>query len=274
MVTEQDVQPVGIEDEVAVSDADLDLEDSQPEQNETQEEFDARKAIDEMRAQFAEFTQRIDPSKVNSVLGRVSSIQSTLDKLSKQNKPEDDTRIARLEEQIDMLLGTIAGVDILDDASRDRLREFKDKRDEEKREARIIERLRAESQPAEPDPEAAFLAAQWQKYQAKLVAYANTKGIDPMAIPANVIAEANQTGDPVDGYEVVKAWIDSQGSAPREEDKSAERVATRREAAGRGAPARAGATRSIEEIEQVYGSGGSVSEDELKRLKEYLGIPV
>lgn len=279
MVTETLTQPE-IDEEESTGDAGFDLDLEQPvdgateDENvaETEQEFDAQAAINALQERLENQSKALDPSKVNSALGRVASIQSMIDRLAQQNPLEQvNPRIQQLEEALDDVLSLLSTADLLDDTSRAKIAERTKAREESRLEERVAERLRKETQ-REEDPSTAVIQQQWVQAQQELVKYATKRGVDPASIPANVVAEANNTGSPVLGTSIIQEWIDEQAKAVTEDTQTVERVATRKTAAGKGAPARSGGTRSLEDIEEVYGNGGSITDEELAILRRFHGL--
>ncbi len=71
---------------------------------------------------------------------------------------------------------------------------------------------------------------EWKSAQAEIVEYAQSKGFDPYTIPADVFTEGSNTGSPFKAVAHVTAWIDDQ-------DEATARLAQRKQAAGKPAPA-------------------------------------
>lgn len=230
------------------------------------EDFDVEGTVRELATRF----DGLDASTVRAALGRISNFQSSLDRM--QNQVGGIARMeewrTQIEEDISALMDALSGDGLLEDEHRTRLSGRRAQRSKNAEREELLKELLDKVQPQSQNT----LPPEWVKAQERVLTYARSKGLTDAQLAALPWAAAQETGDPFDAYDHLKRAIDT--PAEDAEDGTAQRVGAKKAAAGKGAPPRQGANRGIEELINVYGTGGTLTDAERKSLAEYLGIQV
>lgn len=260
--------PLGLDEALAGSESDADSEvivgslDAGAEQppDETPD------PLEDIRAQLGAAARREEleslRNQVRSELGRSQRLEARLDALSSNNPLADvDPRL----EANEALLTTLASVLVnsLDDAQSiaalraalSGLDQAKGVRAERKMRAELKDEiLAALPQPQERAQEPPIQTPEQIAATNRVLGYADAKGVDPTRIPD--AAWTTLPGETFDqAVQRVRGVIDALAAG----DASTERVATRRQAAGAGAPSRNGATgpviTNMSEADDAYTRG-------------------
>jgi len=141
--------------------------------------------------------------------------------------PDVSGRLETVEKIATSILNAMSRSEFLDDSSKASLEDMTSALQKEKDRAELLQELRQEIQPAQQPNE---LPPEWKSAQAEIVEYAQSKGVDPYSIPQEVFTEGANTGSPFKAVAHVTGWID-------EQDESTARIAQRKQAAGKPAPA-------------------------------------
>lgn len=264
----------GLEDEVATSN-DVATE-PEPLEDEVDPAAQLAARFDEIEATVSAL-KGLDLNAVRSALGRIPSLQSALDDLSKRNPlAEIDPRVSASESALVAVAETLLTDPGISDASRSALvtavrgvEQARTKREQDAREAELERRLRSELAPR-PAEQAEPTNAELDAANTALVARAQAMGINPASVPWDALmAQAN-------GVLAVASALAIDWMYEHREDAPAARVSARREAAGRGSPQRESAARTIEQdLERLMNGEIPVSDvDTRKRLSEHLGVPI
>lgn len=266
--------PAPAEDEVAPQGAAPKTEAAEDEKVDPAAELAAR--FDSIEAELARL-KGLDTNAVKSALGRISSLQSTLDDLSKRNPLADiDPRVSASEGALVTLAQTFLNEPGISDAARASIsnailgvENARTQREQETRERALEARLRAElaptqTQSAEPTDEVL------QATNARLIAQAARLGIDPASVPWGDLQ--TQAGGSLSAAEALATdWM-----YEHRPDDSAARTRERQTAAGRGSPKRDNAARTLEqERERLRDGALPMTETETrKKLAAELGVPL
>ncbi len=255
MVAEPDTQELQAEpepeveapaDETVTEDAAEDQVETEPSEGDTPDPLaDVVKRLGEIEEQ-AKTLGGLDPNQINTDRGRLAAVQSGLDQLKNVDPTAAiNPRIEGLSEEIGELFDLLAASELLPEETRAVIRQ----RRSERTTSRQIEALEAkiEAQKSPPTtPEEESVPQQSPEALAatnRVIGYAQGKGVDPSAIPAD--AWQPQTGETLQAAVTrVRAVIDGLAS----EDGATDRVATRKTAAGSGSPNGTGGPTGIDTI--------------------------
>lgn len=220
---------------------------------------------EEFRAQLAKLAPLADinPAQLKSSLGRIASLQSTLDRMQASDPTAAITaRLEEFENYLDEVAYAISESDI-DESARQRVMGVRSQRQQAANYAATVERIKREVAPPTPQP----LAPAWQDAQDDVVTKANELGIDPNSIPRNVWQAAENTGSPYKAVVFITDWLSTQ----KEPEETPTRVAARKTAAAGGSPTRAaGAVLTDEQLWDDYGNNPAkyINVDAKKRVVE------
>lgn len=257
-------EPPGDEEEAVDGLADADIDETPAEDSDEQETVDDQPVDDplsELRERLDAFEtsalrrDELNPDQVRSVLGIIQSIQSDTDRLKNANPvAEIDPRLSASESVLATIAQVLINSDLLDDSGKAALQqslsplsEAQQARQRQQLRNELLAELR-ESQPQPQDqsqtlPEQQALIDAVRQEERELRGYAAGRGIDWASVPASeLLFRQNETVEAA--AQRVRGIIDRLAS----EESSADRVAERRAAAGRGAPQRSGAATTTEDI--------------------------
>jgi len=236
MVNQYNPEPEDEEiDESLEEELDESTESDQPEDTDEQGEPDP---LDVIRASIEKLSplSELNPAQLKSALGRVSSLQSAIDRMQAKDPAADIApKLAAMESYIEELADAILGSDFTPDESKQRIQTVRSARKAEIDRASLLADLRKEQQGNAPQIDPAEV--KWLDASNEVVEIANEKGFDASTIPVEVWMAGKALGSVVKAVKYVEAWIDAQQET---DEKPAARVATRKVAAGKGSPQRAG----------------------------------
>lgn len=193
----------------------------------------------------------LDVNGVRSALGRISSIQSGLDELSKRNPvAELDPRVSASESAVVALAEALLADPGLADTTRSTLagamravEQARTARELDRREAALLAKMQESVRPAAAASETAA-DDPWQRASVQVRSRAAALNIDATTIPWNEI-QTQSGGDPEAAAALAIEWL-----VEHKPDAPTAAVAARRAAAGNGSPRREAAAGSIEQIRE------------------------
>lgn len=214
-----------------------------------------------------------DPSVVKSDLGRVRALQSKIDQLT-ANDPllEVDPRISANESLLLSIADALINSDFTDDQNKANLRsaltgitESKTQRERKAMKQELLSEIQSAATPTNVEPTA---DPQTEAATARIIGYAEAKGIDPKTIPAEAWnLRANETL--TDAVTRVRGVVDALAT----QTAAAGRTAERRQAAGNGSPVRSGANNIAADRERLMDGGLALTETaKRKAIADALGI--
>ena len=283
MVLDTTLEPQEVVDEVATEEAPegatTDEATETPEPEETAPD-PAQAVLDRLGAidQTLDGLRGLDPARINSLLGRVSGMQSEIADVKGQDPLATiDPRLAASESLSLALAEALLNSDdgLMDEQGKTQLRQavsqMGDAQTERERAAlkrEMIAEVTASASPEQTEtaPTAGDLwQAATQDVQAALPA-----DFDMVTIPQDVWAEGVKTGRPSLAVRHVLNWVDTQSA------DALDGLAERKAAAGNGAPsASAGGTTIDTLLSKLEELGPTVlSEAELKQVDKHLGVKI
>ena len=269
--------PAGLQDDVDadVSDADSEVIAGASDAETETEPLAEVDPLAELRAQVGTAATKAEleslRNQIRSELGRSQRLETRLEELSGRNPLADvDPRLDANENLLTSIAEALIDSDLTDDTAKRALRASRAALDSARTvrsQGRMREELKAEIlgalpplQPTAPDPWA-------QATQDVLADIAeNLPGFDIQTIPATVWNEGRAKGTPARAAAHVLRWAERQAAEP-----ATTRIATRRAAAGTGAPARQGATgaaiNTMDEADEAW-NAGRITFDQYKAERE------
>jgi hypothetical protein len=218
----------------------------------------------------------LDPNAVRSALGRISSLQSAVDDVSKRNPLADvDPRLDANETLLTSIADALIASELTDDRMKTALVAARSGLDSAKG-ARATNRMRAElkdeilSALPKPAPETEPADNPWAQATADVVAELSERlpDFDPNTIPKAVWDAGVAKGTPARAVSHVVRWAEQKAQEP-----AADRVSARRQAAGVGAPARTGVPANDEDIIARYADGDrTVTQEQYTAANHRLGL--
>ena len=239
---------------------------------ETPEEEPEPDPLAELRVQLENAATKDELNAVRSNVGRIDSIQSTLDALAKRDPlAEVDPRIDANEQLTTALAQALIGLDddVVPGLNKEALRTATAAVEAARGERALtakVEKLLAERQQPDPEPQPVAQSSDADKATASVVGYAEAKGVDPTTL--------TWTREPGETLEVaskrLKAVVDSLVNG----EEATERIAERRAAAGSGSPARSGNANTTESILTKLSENGvaALTEKERDIAAKELGV--
>ena len=233
--------------------------------------------VAELRAEIASLKQSmagLDPARVQSELGRIRSLQSTVDQLKNAPAPQRDTFA---EEAASLSLNALLASPLVDDDAKpairsllNRLGEATTKREYDRLEREITEKVKqavapattvSEYEPTQTNPELTNATE-------RVFDYADAIGIDRAAAIAAL--DGKWSLEPGETLSTAVTRLKGVLKATAQNASTNARVAERKQAAGNGSPARTSAGYSnIDAAEDDYIAGNLSHAEYLKARKSF-----
>lgn len=219
-------------------------------------------------------------NQIRSELGRSQRLETRLEELSGRNPLADvDPRLDANENLLTSIAEALIDSDLTDDTAKRALRASRAALDSARTvrsQGRMREELKAEILGALPplQPAAPDASDPWAQATQDVLAdiAENLPGFDVQTIPAAVWNEGRAKGTPARAAAHVLRWAERQAAEP-----ATTRIATRRQAAGAGAPAREGAAglaiNNMNDADEAY-NAERITAEQYRELRERLGVGV
>lgn len=274
------------QDGLAVDLEDVELDTASPDEGAGAEEDPVAVLRAELAATRAELSalsglKALNPEQITRALGHIPALQRDFAEI--RNRPVDpiatiDPRLSENEEVLSDLVDALLTSDFLDDSAkaalrqrRQRMEAGKTERDRVRLRRDLLEEVKGARETVQEEPTAdaqAVLAVQAES--SRLMGYAEAKNVDWSAIPpAELQFRPGETLE--QSVARVRVVIDGLSG------ETADRVATRRRAAGAGAPASngAGAFRTQRDVDTAHMEGRLTSAQvmQLRQNGRYAALP-
>ena len=236
--------------------------------------------VAELRAEIASLKQSmagLDPARVQSELGRIRALQSTVDQLKNAPAPQRDTFA---EEAIESLASALLTSQLVDDDAKpqirsllNRLGEAKTKSAREALKAELREELKpavaavSEYEPAQTNPELTNATE-------RVFDYADAIGIDRAA--AIAVLDGKWSLEPGETLSTAVTRLKGVLKTTAQNASTNARVSERKQAAGNGSPSRTGAAGSVEaDLQRIETDGIPITDEAArKRIADRLGVSI